>query len=70
MADTVPDPIPNWVPSSVKLLAPAFPLGQRLLTDPRMKAVWQVLQKADVSEAGLDSVEIFPTTGKLEHFEI
>lgn len=59
MADTVPDPIPNWVPSSVKLLAPAFPLGQCLLTDPRMKAVWQVLQKADVSEAGLDSVESF-----------
>jgi hypothetical protein len=59
MADTVPDPIPNWVPWSVKLLAPAFPLGQRLLTDPRMKAVWQVLQKADVSEAGLDSVESF-----------
>jgi hypothetical protein len=59
MADTVPDPIPSWVPSSVKLLAPAFPLGQRLLTDPRMEAVWQVLQKADVSDAGLDSVESF-----------
>jgi hypothetical protein len=59
MADTVPDPIPNWVPSSVKLLAPAFPLGQRLLTDPRMEAVWRVLQKADVSEEGLESVESF-----------
>jgi hypothetical protein len=59
MADTVPDPIPSWVPSSVKLLAPAFPLAQRLLMDERMKAVWQVLQKADVNEAGLDSVESF-----------
>jgi hypothetical protein len=59
MVDTVPDPIPSWVPPSVKLLAPAFPLGQRLLTDSRMEAVWQVLQKADVSEAGLDSVESF-----------
>ena len=59
MADTVPDPIPSWVPSSVKLLAPAFPLAQRLLMDERMKAVWQVLQKADLNEAGLDSVESF-----------
>jgi hypothetical protein len=59
MADAVPDPMPSWVPSSVKLLAPAFPLAQRLLMDERMKAVWQVLQKADVNEAGLDSVESF-----------
>ena len=59
MVDTVPDPIPSWVPPSVKLLAPAFPLGQRLLTDPRMKAVWKVLQNADVSEAALASVESF-----------
>ncbi|MGC2351622.1 MAG: hypothetical protein WA238_12075 [Methylocella sp.] len=62
MVDTVPDPIPNWVPPSVKLLATAFPLGElgeRLLTDPRMKAVWKVLQNADVSEAALASVESF-----------
>jgi hypothetical protein len=59
MADTAPDPIPSWVPPSVKLLEPAFPFGQRLLTDPRMKAVWKVLQNANVSEAGLDCVESF-----------
>jgi hypothetical protein len=34
-------------------------LAQRLLMDERMKAVWEVLQKADVNEAGLDRVESF-----------
>lgn len=59
MADTVPDPMPNWVPSSVKLLAPAFPLGQRLLTDPRMEAVWRVLQRTEARKSGFDSVDSF-----------
>lgn len=59
MADTVPDPIPSWVPSSVKLLAPAFTLGQSLLTDPRMKAVWRVLQRTEARKSGFDSVDSF-----------
>jgi len=59
MADTVPDPIPSWVPSSVKLLAPAFPLGQRLLKDPRMEAVWRVLQRTEPRKSGFDSVDSF-----------
>ncbi len=43
------DEIPNWVPSAVKQLAVTFKfeeeLVRRLVTDPRMKDVWQYLRR-------------------------
>ena len=42
--------IPNWVPSTVKKLAVTFrfeeELVRRLVTDPKMKNVWQYLRRA------------------------
>jgi len=47
--------VPEWVPRSVLQMATAMELGTeiriRLLTDPRMKSVWRVLQSAGVDKA-------------------
>jgi hypothetical protein len=53
--------IPSWVPLSVKCMASVLPgdIRQRLLTDPRMEKVWQVLQRMEVNKSGLDSVDSF-----------
>jgi hypothetical protein len=71
MADTISsiresmvraEDIPSWVPLSVKSMAsqvggPGGGIRQRLLTDPRMKKVWQVLQSRGVGKSWLDSVK-------------
>ena len=54
--------IPSWVPLSVKSMASQVGIcrggiRQRLLTDPRMKKVWQVLQSRGVSKSWLDCVK-------------
>ena len=42
--------IPDWVPASVKTLAVRVSLDdelvRRLVTDPKMKSVWQYLRRA------------------------
>lgn len=53
-----PEQIPAWVPTAVKAIAAAIPIGAedmklRLLIDPRMKDVWQYLSRAPVSAAAL-----------------
>ena len=44
--------VPEWVPAPVGSMASVFPIGglnrARLLTDPKMKTVWQYLARSDV----------------------
>lgn len=56
--------VPDWVPLAVKSMATVLPVGadiaQRLLTDPKMKAVWQELRRADVTTEKILSGPAFP----------
>jgi hypothetical protein len=59
--------IPDWVPTAVKSIAAVFlaknPVGQRLLTDPRMEIAWNTLVRSNVAPDALDHCK------KNEHLE-
>jgi len=59
----VPSKNPDCAPPAVNKIAAIYlmdasPIGQRLLTDPRMKAVWNRLIKSNVAPDALDHCEI------------
>ncbi len=68
--------IPDWVPASVRNIATAYtiradrckePLGSRLLLDPRMRKVWNELQRHEISRA---TVDLFDDLERLNTWDI
>ena len=63
--------VPDWVPPAVKSMALVLPLwgtvAKPLLTDPRMKAVWRVLQGQDVTPEALDAL---PSLQRMETWDL
>jgi hypothetical protein len=57
---TLPEEIPNWVPTLIKAVAPAAPgsieVKYRLLTYPAMKVVWDYLGRAEVKRKAIDEL--------------
>jgi hypothetical protein len=56
-----PDDVPDWVPPAVGSLALVMPVGnadvqRRLLTDPRMKRVWQTLRGQKICPKALETL--------------